>query len=105
MCATDAVLLLGALVVVLAAEATDALELALAPAHDLAEMDGDVAASLAAAAAAKLARDGSGRPGLLIWCRVQRGWMRAEEAICSPGMRDWYRIGTPRAHIIYIADP
>jgi len=102
MFATDAVRLLGVLVL-LAAEATSAL--ALAPGPALAEMDGDVAVSLAAAAAAKLARDGSGRPGLLIWCRVQRGWMRAEEAICSPGMRDWYRIGTPSAHIIYIADP
>jgi hypothetical protein len=85
MVATDAVLLLRALVVVLAAEATDALALALAlaPEPALAEMDGDAAASLAVAAAAKLARDGSGRrPGLLILCRVQRGWIRAEEAIC-----------------------
>jgi L-aminopeptidase/D-esterase-like protein len=85
MFATDAVLLLGVLVV-LAAEAIGAL--ARAPVPALAEMDGDVAASLTVAAAAKLARDGSGRPGLLIWCSLQPGWIIAEEAICLP-RTDW----------------
>jgi len=88
MVATDDAVVL----VLLAAEVTRALALA--------EMDGDEAASLTVAAAAKLARDGSGRRVLLAWCRVQRGWIMAEEVICSPRI-DWYRTGS-RARTLYI---